>query len=43
MQFLRFRQIVHKFILENALTWKYVNVNFWAFYPKFHAYSYQDS
>ena len=26
-------------ISKYALTWKYVNMNFWAFHPKFHAYS----
>ena len=31
-----------EFILKYALTWKYVNINFSAFYPKFHAYSEED-
>ena len=28
-----------EFISKYVLTWKYVNMNFWAFHPKFHAYS----
>ena len=31
-----------EFILEYAHTWKYVNMNIWAIFPKFHAYSQED-
>ena len=31
-----------EFISKYALTWKYVNMSFWAFYPKIHAYSQED-
>ena len=41
LQFLRFLLIClcAEFIFKYALTWKYVNINFSAFNPKFHAYS----